>query len=168
MYFLSVTHADPFSKVHLNNFASFLIFSPVFSFWLLPPFWCCLCPSALFDRHFLLHPHHIFRPSLWSFCCRTDAKPMLHQNQKEKEPLPKYPQTLSRSGLSFTSFAVLLFLYLSLFLSYTNFFALLPPFPFSCASPSFYYLSLSSFSSSSSLSSTRSELTIFPPDGFCL
>ena len=51
MYFLSVLHADPFSKVHLSSFAFFFI--SVLS-WLFPLLWNLLCPSTFFHLHFLM------------------------------------------------------------------------------------------------------------------
>ena len=52
------------------------------------PFGCLhLCETSSahlysFFLHFLLHPHHCLRPSLWSFCCRAHALPILSHKKK--------------------------------------------------------------------------------------
>ena len=77
MFFLAVLHADPLSKVHLNNCASFFI--SVLS----SPFGClhtCGVSSAHLPSLYLnLHPYHSVRPSLRSFCCSANIYPaVLH------------------------------------------------------------------------------------------
>ena len=76
-YFFFVFQADPCSKVHFNLFSSFSHFSPVCSFWLSPPLWSLLHPSALLQLSFLLlHPFHHLRPSQQSFRCSIDTQPI--------------------------------------------------------------------------------------------
>ena len=64
-------------------------FGPVYSFWLLPPLWNLLRPSALFHLNFLLLPPY-------------------HQ---EKEPSSRFRQDLSCSGTSVTLSTFLSFLF---------------------------------------------------------
>ena len=93
MYSPSVLHAHPFSKVHLSSFASFfnlVLSSPL---WLLAPLWDLLRTSALFHLNFLQPPFHHLRPSLQSFCCSEDTKPILFKKHKEKEQSSRLPKT---------------------------------------------------------------------------
>ena len=53
MFFLSVLHAGPFSKVHLSLFSSVFILV-LSSPWLIPPLWDLLRTSVLFHLNFLL------------------------------------------------------------------------------------------------------------------
>ena len=89
-------------------------FSPVFSFWQPSHFLCIILrPPAFFYQKFLLHSYHHLLPSERSFRCSADTQPILLQQQQVKEPPPKLPQSLSRSGTSFSLPACLFFLILS-------------------------------------------------------
>ena len=93
--------------MHLNSFAAFFILDLPSSFWLLPPLWNFLHPSAHFRMNLLLlqlPPIHYLRPFLQSFCCSIDTEPILPQKHKEKEQSSRLLQDLSHSGVFVTSF----------------------------------------------------------------
>ena len=93
MYFLSVLHADPFSKVHLSNFASFFILVLSFSFWLLPPLWNLLRPSTLFHLHFLTPPIHHLCPLLNPSAAALAHSQLRATSMRKNNNLPDLPKT---------------------------------------------------------------------------
>ena len=133
MYFLSVLHADSLSKVHLSLFSSIFQFSPVFSFWLIPPLWDLLRASALFRLNFCCC--HL--PIISVHFCNPSAAALTHYRfctrSKKEEPahLPEIPETCLVLGLvsqflPFFSFSSFLFTVRKLSIS---FFAPFPPSP---------------------------------------
>ena len=103
---------------------------------LFPAFSIACHDAPSFPLFFHLHFLFCLRPSMWSFCCGTDAQPILSHNQKEKEPRPKLPPRFaSLWGVchcfcfpfsfclsSFLSWSSLHFFHHFLFLCFTFFF----------------------------------------------
>ena len=149
IYFFSVLHADPLNRVHLNLLASFFISvlsSPFGCFYL---FGGCVRPPVFFDPHFLLHPDHCLRPSLWSLCLLTLSKLI----KKRKSHFPNFPKVCLASGR------------LSLFIAFLFFFAFLQSCHGQTHDELFFFFFFLHFSSTVFF---FFELATFPPDGFYL